>query len=191
MFDRGKEFAVGDAVAAQLIGHDHARHILKAFQRPSKESFGGFGTPPRLNEDVEHDAALIHGTPKIALHSLNPDEHLVHVPLVAGPRPAAAQAVGKGFGRTSRTADVPSHGKRQRHVQPKVTPQAEAEHVIQPDSMADDLGGKVMPVVRVGRGFMQSASSVSRPSYRYNPWPRIGNASTARHGNCSCSHQFG
>ena len=30
-------------------------------------------------------------------------------------------------------------------------PQAEAEHVIQPDSMADDLGGKAMAVVRVGR----------------------------------------
>src|SRR5271166_4928097 len=29
-------------------------------------------------------------------------------------------------------------------------PQTQAEHMIQPDSMADDLGGKAMPVVRVG-----------------------------------------
>jgi hypothetical protein len=28
---------------------------------------------------------------------------------------------------------------------------AEAEHVIQPDCVADDLGGKAMTVVRVGR----------------------------------------
>jgi hypothetical protein len=31
--------------------------------------------------------------------------------------------------------------------------QADAEHVIQPDNMADDLGGKTMAIVRVGRGF--------------------------------------
>jgi hypothetical protein len=30
-------------------------------------------------------------------------------------------------------------------------PQAKAEHVIQPDGMADDLGGKAVAVVRVGR----------------------------------------
>ena len=30
-------------------------------------------------------------------------------------------------------------------------PQAETEHVIQPNSMADDLGGKAMAVARVGR----------------------------------------
>jgi hypothetical protein len=31
-------------------------------------------------------------------------------------------------------------------------PQAEAEHMVQPDSVADDLGGKAVAVVRVGRG---------------------------------------
>jgi hypothetical protein len=31
-------------------------------------------------------------------------------------------------------------------------PQAEAEHVIQPDSVADDFGGKAMAVMWVGRG---------------------------------------
>jgi hypothetical protein len=70
---------------------------LKTFQQPPKESFGGIGIPPRLDEDVEHDAVLIHGTPKIVPHALNPDEHLIDVPLVAGPRTASAQAVGKGL----------------------------------------------------------------------------------------------
>ena len=32
-------------------------------------------------------------------------------------------------------------------------PQAEAEHMVQPDSMADDLGGKAVAVVRVGWRF--------------------------------------
>jgi hypothetical protein len=30
MFDLWKELAVGHAVASQLVGHDHPRHILKA-----------------------------------------------------------------------------------------------------------------------------------------------------------------
>ena len=64
MFDLGEQFALSHTVASQLIGHDHAWHILRAFQQPSKEMFGYFGIPPRLNEDVEHDAVLIHGTPK-------------------------------------------------------------------------------------------------------------------------------
>jgi hypothetical protein len=82
MFNLGKQLALCHAVAPQFIGHDHARNILKALQQPSKEAFGGFAIPPRLNENVEHNAVLIHGTPKIVLHSLNPDEYLVDVPLI-------------------------------------------------------------------------------------------------------------
>jgi hypothetical protein len=33
--------------------------------------------PARLNQDARHDAVLIHGTPKIVLHALNPNEHLI------------------------------------------------------------------------------------------------------------------
>src|ERR1700692_574317 len=98
MFNLWKQLELGDAVASQLIGHDHARHVLKVFQQPSKETFGCFGIPPRLNEDVEHDAVLIHGAPKIVLRALDPDEHLIiKVPLVTGPRTMAARAAGKGL----------------------------------------------------------------------------------------------
>jgi hypothetical protein len=89
MFDFGKQLVLGHAVASQLIGDDHARDVLKALQQPSKEAFGGFAIPPWLNEDVEHDAVLIHGTPQIMLHALDPNEHFIKVPFVAGPRPAA------------------------------------------------------------------------------------------------------
>src|SRR4030088_2296983 len=97
MFNLGKQLAVCHAVASQLVGHDHARHILKALQQPPEKAFGGFGIPPWLNEDVEHDAVLIHGTPKIMLHSLNPDEYLVEVPLVTGSWASAAKAFGKAL----------------------------------------------------------------------------------------------
>ena len=46
MFSLWKQLALSHAVASQLIGHDHARHILKAFQQPSEETLCCFGIPP-------------------------------------------------------------------------------------------------------------------------------------------------
>ena len=97
MFNLWKQRALSDTVASQLVGHDHTRDILKALQQPSKESFGCFGIAPRLNEDVHHDAVLIHGTPEIMLHAVDPDEHLIKVPLVTGPRTTVAQADGEAL----------------------------------------------------------------------------------------------
>src|SRR5579859_1273169 len=56
--------------------------------------------PLRLHQtgstpDVEHNAVLINGAPEIVLHALDPDEDLVHVPLVAGWWPTTPQAVGE------------------------------------------------------------------------------------------------
>src|ERR1700710_922644 len=51
VFNFGKQLAVCHAVTLQFVGHDHPRHILKAFQQPAKESFGRVAVSPRLNED--------------------------------------------------------------------------------------------------------------------------------------------
>ena len=77
MFGLWKQLALSHAVASQLIGHDHAWHILKVFQQSSEEALCCFGIPPRLNEYVEHNALLIDGAPQIVLHSLDPDKHFV------------------------------------------------------------------------------------------------------------------
>ena len=93
MFNSGQELALSHTVASQLVGHDHAWDILKAFQQTSEETLCSLGIPPRLNKDVEHDAVLIHGAPQIVLHTPDPDEHLVEVPFVSWPGTAAAQPV--------------------------------------------------------------------------------------------------
>ena len=67
MFDTGKQLALSYAVAAQLVSHDHPRHILQTRQQTPEEPLGGFGIAPLLNKDVEHNAILIHGSPKIVL----------------------------------------------------------------------------------------------------------------------------
>jgi hypothetical protein len=152
MFNLGKELALCHAVAAQLISDDYTRHILKALQQPSKKSFGGFGIPPWLNEYVEYNAVLIHRTPKVMLHALDPDEHLIKVPLVTGPRTAAAQSAREGLAELLAPAPDGLVGDDNATLSQKPfdISQAEAEHVIQPDSVADDLGGKAMAIVWVG-----------------------------------------
>jgi hypothetical protein len=143
MFNLGKQPTLGHAVASQLISHNHARDILKALQQPSKEALRGFGVSPWLNKDVAHYAVLIRGTPKIVLHAFDPDEHLVYVPLVSRPWSAASQAAREGLAKL--LAPLTNRLIGDNHVtfsQKQLNiPRAEAEHVTQPDSMADDLIG--------------------------------------------------
>src|SRR6476469_5573924 len=95
VLDAGKQLTLSDTIAPQLVSHDHSREVLQTLQKPPEEALGGVGIAPGLNEDVQHNAILIDGAPEVMLHALDPDEDFVHVPLIAWPRPAAAQAVGE------------------------------------------------------------------------------------------------
>jgi hypothetical protein len=66
-----------NAIASQLVLHDHPRNLLQTLRQPLEETLGGFGIAAFLNGDVEHSTVLIHGGPKIMLHSFDPDEDLV------------------------------------------------------------------------------------------------------------------
>ena len=166
MFNPGKQFALCHAVISQFIRHDHARLILKALQQPPKEALCGPAITAWLNEDVEHNAVLIHGTPKIVLHALDPDEHLVHVPLVSRPWSAASQAVRECLAEllaplTNRLIgdNHATFSQQQLNIS-----QAEAEHVIQPDRVTDDLGRKAVAVVRIGWGFHADSLAGLQPA---------------------------
>src|SRR4051794_19740360 len=170
MLDTRKQTALSDTIAPQLVSHDHSRHILQPRQQPPQETLGSIGIAPVLNKDVEHNAVLIHGAPEIVLHALDPEEHLVEIPLVPGPRPAAAQAVGEAL---AEFPAPPPHGligddnASLSQKQLNIT-QAEAEHMIQPDSMADDLGGEPMAVVRVW--WRLHTDSLVRSRHGRQPW---------------------
>jgi hypothetical protein len=86
------------------------------------------------------------------LHALDPDEHLIKVPLVTGPWTAAAQSAREGLAELLAPAPDGLVGDDNATLSQKQfdISQAEAEHVIQPDSVADDLGGKAMATVWVG-----------------------------------------
>jgi hypothetical protein len=123
---------------------------------------------PPLNKDVEHNAIPIHGAPKIVLHTLDPDEHLIHVPLVPRSWPPPAQAVGKALAEF--LAPVPNglvgnddtpFGQKEFNI-----PQAEAEHVMQPNSMTDDLRGKAMAIAWIRRGVHATSVAGLQPKFQ-------------------------
>src|SRR5271166_218191 len=107
MLNIWKQVALRHAVASQLVGDDHPRH-LQALQQAFEETLGGFAIAPVLHENVEHNAVLIHGAPKIMLHTPDPDKHLIEVPLVSRLWPAATQAVGEALAEFSAPAPYSS-----------------------------------------------------------------------------------
>jgi hypothetical protein len=154
VLDARKQLTLSDAIAPQLVGHNHPRLILQPLQQPFEEALRRLGIAPGLNEDVEHDAILIDGAPEVVLHALDADEDLVHVPLVARLWPTPPQAVGETRSELLAPASHRLVGDSDTALcqdQLNVA-QAEAEDVIQPDGVADDLGREPMAVVGSGGG---------------------------------------
>jgi hypothetical protein len=85
------------------------------------------------------------------LHALNPNEHLIQMPLVSGSWPAAAQMAGKALAELGAPAahTLVRHDDAPLGQQKLDIAQAEAEYVVQPDSLADDLGREAMAVRRI------------------------------------------
>jgi hypothetical protein len=135
---------------------------LQTLQQPLEEALSGVAIAPRLNENVEHDAILIDGSPKIVLHALDSDENFIHVPLVPWPWSAASQAVGETRAEFLAPAShrlVGNNDAALSQYQLNIS-QAEAKHVVQPNRVADNLGGE--PMAEVGVGGRLHAASLAR-----------------------------
>ena len=97
---------------------------------------------------------MVNGTPEIVLNTLEPDEHRVEVPLVPWSWSwlSSSRAIGKALVEFPAPAphgpigdgNAPL-GQEQFNI-----PQAETEHVMQPHSVAYDVGGEAIAVVWVG-----------------------------------------
>jgi hypothetical protein len=64
-------------VAPQLVCDDSKWLPSLTPQKPSEESFGGPLIAPRLNQDVNHRAILVHRPPEIVLLTIDPNEHFI------------------------------------------------------------------------------------------------------------------
>jgi hypothetical protein len=151
MLNLGKQLALSDAIAAQLVGHDDARLILQTLQQSLEKALCGIGVTAWLNQDVEHNPILVDGAPEVVLNTLDPDENLIQVPFIAWPRPPVAHAIGERRGKILAPAPDCLVGDNDAALsQNKLNiPQTEAEDVVQPDGVADNLGGEPMAIVRI------------------------------------------
>lgn len=168
---------LSNAIAPKLVGYNHPRHVLQTLQQPVEEALRRVAITPSLNENIEHNSILIDGAPEIVLHTPDPDKDLVHKPFVPWLWPATAQAVGESRAEFLTPA---AHGfvgdedaalsQDQFHIA-----QAEAEHMVQPDGMTDDLGGEPMTIVWVGwwlhAAVSLAAGKPARSGYRDNAVP--------------------
>lgn len=92
VFDTRHDFLFGSAIALQLVGNQHPRRAALFLQELFHQPLGRLLVAPALDENVEHHAMLINGAPKPVFPPLDPDHHLVEVPL--GRQPLAVDGAG-------------------------------------------------------------------------------------------------
>src|SRR5215469_1265366 len=64
VIDVGKDSLEGRWVTRQLVGDDDSRLVTNTVDDLAQKPFGGMLIPPRLDQDVEHDAVLIDDSPQ-------------------------------------------------------------------------------------------------------------------------------
>ena len=141
--------ATGGRVTAQLVGDQASRHLPLVLQQLAKEAHRGVPIPSRLHEDVEDVTVLIHGAPQVLLATLDRDEHLVEMPGVSHPTASAPQP--PRVDRTEPLAPLPNRLVGDRHASLREEifgiAEAEAEPMVEPDRVADDVGWESISVI--------------------------------------------
>jgi hypothetical protein len=90
-----QDHALRGSVAFELVRHDDARNVSQALQQLAEEPPGRGGAAPALDQNVEDIPVPVDRAPKIMLLAADPDEHLVHVPLVTRSWSAPLQHIGE------------------------------------------------------------------------------------------------
>jgi hypothetical protein len=109
--------------------------------------------------------SLIHGAPQILVLAVDSNEHLIQVPMVAQPSLASAQFA--SIGGTEFLRPLPDRliGHDDPPLGEKILDlsEAQAEAMVSPDRLADDLGRKpIAPVTRSRTSGHQSCSFVPK-----------------------------
>ena len=94
MLDTGHDLPLRRAVARQLGRDHHSRGLAMPLQRLAQQALGGLLVAAALDQDVEHDTALVDGAPQPMLHSGDRNDDLIKAPLAAGSGPPAAELIG-------------------------------------------------------------------------------------------------
>jgi hypothetical protein len=104
MLDGGHNLLLRRAVAGKLVGdHDAGRPHLLLQERP-EQPLGSMLVASALDQDVEHDAGLVHGSPQPILHPGNLEHDLIEMPFIANPGKATTDLIGELLAEFAPTA---------------------------------------------------------------------------------------
>jgi hypothetical protein len=108
----------------------------------------------RLDQDVEHDAVLIDGSPQPVATTTDADRHFVEIPIVARSRSATPQLQSEGGSELGAPAPYGLVADLNAAFSHEFLDSAKAqvEAKVQPDSVGDDLGWVAMSAVQRGQG---------------------------------------
>ena len=96
---------MGRRVAAQRVGDEPTGKTPLLLQQLSKEPDRRSSIPSRLDEDVQHVAILIHGSPQVLFPAIDRHEELVEMPRVAQPAAPAPERAGIAQAERGQLAD--------------------------------------------------------------------------------------
>jgi hypothetical protein len=148
-------------IAFEFIRHQPARLIALAFKQATKEAHGRLLVPPTLDQDINRVAVLINGPPQILLFPLNRDEHFVEIPGISQATLSFLQfsSIRGSKLLTPLANGFIGDGEATLGEEFFNFTKAEAEPMIQPDGVADNVGGKTMTVVAGCLGFHAAQSA--------------------------------
>src|SRR4029453_14449956 len=76
-----------------LVGDDHPWHVGEAFEQLPKALLRSLLVPTTLDENVEDIAILVNRPPEVISCTMNRDEYLIQVPLIARARTAPTEGI--------------------------------------------------------------------------------------------------
>ena len=149
-----QDLPLGRAIAFQLVGNDHPRHVGQPLQQLAEKLLRRFLVATALDENIQDVAILVDGPPQIGAYSLDGEEDLVQMPLIARPGPSAPQLIGRGLPELP--APIAYRFVRQQNAafchELFDVAVAEAKTEVEPDTVADDFGREPVARIRVGCG---------------------------------------
>lgn len=85
MLDAGHDVAFCGTIGSELVRDHHTGRTALILEKLSHQAFCSLGIAATLHQGVENKTILIDGPPQAVLLSLDGDNDLVEIPLVAEP----------------------------------------------------------------------------------------------------------
>ncbi len=136
-------------VTLQLFGNQAKRNPPLTSQEFAKEALRCTTVASRLDEDVDHVAVLIDGTPQIVPLTVDRDEHFVQEPGIAESTLPSSQSPSVIWSKLYAPAADCLVGDHNTSLRQQILgiSQADTESVAEPDCVTDDLGRESVSAV--------------------------------------------